>query len=126
MTTNCAVLRLKRKFQYRQKKKLNATERDGLNSTIARLKAEIIAAEDKIKTLDSKLEDKKKIIEAEYQTKLSKLDSDTQIANEWSDKEVEDITELTTEIITAEEMIKHLNEYYRMTTKTGGNSKACS
>ena len=97
--------------------KLNATERDGLNSTIARLKAEIIAAEDKIKTLDSKLEDKKKIIEAEYQTKLSKLDSDTQIANEWSDKEVEDITELTTEIITAEEMIKHLNEYYRMTTK---------
>lgn len=94
-----------------------ATERDGLNSTIARLKAEIKAAEDKLAGLDDKLSDKKKVIEAEYQTKLAKLDSDTQVANEWADKEPTDITELAEEISTAETMIKHLNEYRRMKSK---------
>lgn len=94
-----------------------ATERDGLNSTIARLKAEIKAAEDKLAGLDDKLADKIKVIEAEYQTKLAKLDNDTQVANEWADKEPTDITELADEISTAETMIKHLNEYRRMKSK---------
>jgi len=94
-----------------------ATERDGLNSTIARLKAEIKAAEDKLAGLDDKLSDKKKVIEAEYQTKLAKLDSDTQVANEWADKDPTDVTALTEEISTAETMIKHLNEYRRMKSK---------
>jgi DNA repair exonuclease SbcCD ATPase subunit len=94
-----------------------ATERDGLNSTIARLKAEIKAAEDKLAGLDDKLADKIKVIEAEYQTKLAKLDNDTQVANEWADKEPVDVSGLVEEIAEAERMIKHLNEYRRMKSK---------
>lgn len=94
--------------------KLIANERDSLNSTISRLKAEIKAAEDKLLTLDDKLSDKKKVLEAEYQTKLAKLDKDTELANEWADKDLVDVAELGDEVKTAEEMKKHLNEYSRM------------
>ena len=94
--------------------KLIASERDNLGSTISRLKAEIKAAEDKLLTLDDKLADKKKVIEAEYQTKLAKLDKDTEVANEWADKEPTDVTGLDDEVRTAEAMKKHLNEYKRM------------
>ncbi|MDD4564797.1 MAG: hypothetical protein PHE79_04900 [Eubacteriales bacterium] len=94
--------------------KLIANERDGLNSTISRLKAEIKAAEDKLLTIDDKLSDKKKVIEAEHQAKLAKLDKDTEVANEWADKEPIDVTGLDDEVRTAEEMKKHLNEYKRM------------
>lgn len=97
--------------------KLIANEREGLNSTIARLNAEIKAAEDKLLTLDGKLSDKIKVIEAEHQTKLAKLDKDTEVANEWADRDPEDITELDAEIKLAEEMKKHLNEYKRMVSK---------
>jgi DNA repair exonuclease SbcCD ATPase subunit len=93
-----------------------AAERDGLNSTIARLKAEIKAAEDKLLTLDGKLEDKKKIIKAEYETKVAKLDADIGIADQYAEKEPKPIDDLTKEISTAESMIKHLNEYRRMTS----------
>ena len=94
--------------------KLIANERDNLGSTISRLKAEIKAAEDKLLTLDDKLSDKKKVIEAEYQAKLAKLDKDTEVANEWADKEPVDVTGLDDEVRTAEAMKKHLNEYKRM------------
>ena len=94
-----------------------ATERDGLTSTIARLKAEIKAAEDRLAGLDDKLSDKIKVIEAEYQTALAKLDKDTQTANEWADKEPVDTAGLVAEVATAEAMIKHLNEYRRMKSK---------
>jgi hypothetical protein len=94
-----------------------ANERESLKGTIERLKAEIKAAEDKLLTLDDKLSDKIKVIEAEYQTKLAKLDKDTEVANEWADKDPVDITELSQEIKLAEEMKKHLNEYRRMVSK---------
>ena len=94
-----------------------ANERENLKSTIERLKAEIKAAEDKVLTLDDKLSDKVKVIEAEYQTKLAKLDKDTEVANEWADREPTDVTELDAEIRMAEEMKKHLNEYSRMVIK---------
>ncbi len=94
--------------------KLIANERNSLNSTISRLKAEIKAAEDKLLTLDDKLADKKKVIEAEYQARLAKIDKDTEVANEWADKELTDVTALDDEVRTAEAMKKHLNEYRRM------------
>ena len=92
-------------------------ERSGLNSTIARLKAEIVAAEEKLSTLDSKLKDKQKVIDAEHREKVAKLDRDAGIATEWADREPVDVTDLDAEIRQAEEMKKHLNEYRRMVAK---------
>lgn len=97
--------------------KMIASERDGLNSTISRLKAEIKAAEDKLMTLDDKLSDKIKVIEAEFQTKITKLGEDVEVANKYADNEPVDTTDLAAEIATAEEMKKHLNEYSRMRAK---------
>lgn len=91
------------------------SEKEGLLSSIERMKAEILAAENKIKGLASTLEDKIKIANSEYETKLAKLDADVDIANGYADKEPEPITELDTEITNAEAMKKHLNEYKRMT-----------
>lgn len=90
-------------------------ERDGLNSTIARLKAEIIAAEEKLTTLDDKLNDKIKIATADFETAKAQLDSDIGIANQFISLEVTPVDTLQSEINEAEAMIKHLNEYKRMT-----------
>ena len=92
-----------------------SSERDGLNRTIERLKAEIRAAEDKISGLDSKLEDKIKLAKADFETAKAKLDADTGIANDYADREITPTDTLQAEIKTAEDMKKHLNEYYRMT-----------
>lgn len=94
-------------------------ERDSLNSTIARLKAEIIAAEDRLATLDDKLNDKIKIAEADFETAKAKLDSDVGIANQFISLDITPIDELQSEINEAETMMKHLNEYKRMTTMQG-------
>jgi len=91
-----------------------ATERDELTSRIERLKAEIKAAENTLKTLDSKLADKVALAESQYNEKLAKLDSDIKVADEYMDKEPVDITADEEEVRTAEEMKKHLNEYKRM------------
>ncbi|MFA5307190.1 MAG: hypothetical protein WC365_07120 [Candidatus Babeliales bacterium] len=93
-----------------------ASERENLTKSIERMKAEIIAAEDKLKGLASKLEDKKKLAISEYETKVAKLDGDVQIANKYADKQQTDVTDLNEEINTAEAMKKHLNEYQRMVT----------
>jgi DNA repair exonuclease SbcCD ATPase subunit len=90
------------------------TERESLSATIIRLRAEIQAAEDKILGLKSTLDDKKAVIEAQYQENLAKLDKDTGVANEWADKEPQPVDELQREVSTAEAMKKHLNEYQRM------------
>ncbi len=99
--------------------KVIANDRDNLTSLIARLKAEIAAAEDKLLTLDDRLNDKRKVIEAEYREKLTKLDNDIKVAAEWADKESVPVDELSAEIQTAEAMKKHLNEYKRMVAKQG-------
>lgn len=96
--------------------KLIENERRSLTGQIERLRAEIKAAEDKLLGLGDRLNDKKSVIEAQYQEKLAKLDADTGTANAWADKQPTDITELTDEVATAEAMIKHLNEYKRMQT----------
>lgn len=92
-------------------------ERSDLHSLIARLRAEIIAAEDKLSGLGDRLQDKRAVIEAQYQEKLAKLEKDTEIAGDWAEKGPVDVTELAAEIQTAESMKKHLNEYRRMVAK---------
>lgn len=89
-------------------------EREQLTSEIERKKAEIKAAEDKLNSLSDKIADKTKIFESEYREKVAKLDSDIKVANEYIGKQVVDISAMQTEVKTAEEMKKHLNEYRRM------------
>ncbi|HCW81010.1 MAG TPA: hypothetical protein DG942_07930 [Ruminococcaceae bacterium] len=91
-----------------------SSEREGLEKTIERLKAEIKAAEQQIGALDGKQADKVKIAESEYDAAKAKLDSNIGAANEYVDKEITDTSALQAEVNTAEEMKKHLNEYRRM------------
>lgn len=91
-----------------------ASEREGLVKSIERMKAEIIAAEDKIKSFAGKIEDKKQIAESTYHANVAKLSTDMETAKQYSDKIPVDTAELQAEIIQAETMKKHLNEYSRM------------
>lgn len=90
------------------------SEREGLKSTIERLKAEIKSAEDKVAKLGDTLTDKTAVIEANYTAAIAKLDADVGVADKYADEEITDVTALTEEINTAEAMKKHLNEYQRM------------
>lgn len=91
-----------------------AAEREQLTSEIERKKAEIKAAEDKLNSLSDKIADKTKIFESEYREKVAKLDSDIKVADEYTGKQLVNISAMQTEVKTAEEMKKHLNEYRRM------------
>lgn len=93
-----------------------ASEKEGLLTTIERLKAEIKSAESKLSGLGEKLEDKKAVIESRFQEGLAKLNADIGTANEYADKELVDTTLLQEEIDVADAMKKHLNEYQRMLT----------
>jgi exonuclease SbcC len=89
-------------------------EKTNLTASIERMKAEILAAESKIKNLSGSLEDKTKLAEAEYQAKLTKLDADFGIADDYASREIKDVSDLNEEITTTEAMKTHLNEYKRM------------
>ncbi|MFR7855478.1 MAG: hypothetical protein ACLU40_07635, partial [Acutalibacteraceae bacterium] len=89
-------------------------EKERLAAEIARLKAETAAAEDKLSSLDDKLRDKIAVIDAGWREKVSKLDSDMDIALQYAGREPKPTDELQYEIRLAEEMKKHLNEYRRM------------
>lgn len=91
-----------------------AAEREQLTSEIERKKAEIKAAEDKLNSLSDKIADKAKIFESEYREKVAKLDSDIKVADEYTGKQLFNISAMQAEVKTAEEMKKHLNEYKRM------------
>jgi DNA repair exonuclease SbcCD ATPase subunit len=91
-----------------------AVEREQLTSEIERKKAEIKAAEDKLNSLSDKIADKTKIFESEYREKVAKLDSNIKVADEYTGKQLVDISAMQAEVKTAEEMKKHLNEYKRM------------
>ena len=92
-----------------------STQREGLQVLIERLRAEITAAETKLMGLDATLADKIKLIEAEHETAVAKLKSDTSVADEWADKEPIETDTLREEIDTAASMMRHLNEHARMT-----------
>lgn len=91
-----------------------AAEREQLTSEIERKKAEIKAAEDKLNSLSDKIADKTKIFESEYREKVAKLDSDIKVADEYTGKQLVNISAMQAEVKTAEKMKKHLNEYKRM------------
>lgn len=91
-----------------------AAEREQLTSEIERKKAEIKAAEDKLNSLSDKIADKTKIFESEYREKVAKLDSGIKVADEYTGKQLVNISAMQAEVKTAEEMKKHLNEYKRM------------
>lgn len=91
-----------------------ANERENLTAEIERKKAEIKSAEDKLNSLNDKIADKTAVIESEYNQKVSQLNSDIKVADEYISKEPIDISDKEQEVSTAEEMKKHLNEYYRM------------
>lgn len=93
-----------------------AAEKEGILQSIARLKAEISAAERELETLGDKLDDKIKVADAEYQEQKAKLDADVGVAQKYIDTAPLVIDDLQEEIQTAEEMKKHLNEYRRMRT----------
>lgn len=93
-----------------------ANERESINTSIERYKAEMLALETKRNGLDNTLADKKAVIEARYQESLAKLDKDVGVADKYADDEPKDIAVLVDEINTAEMMKKHLNEYQRMRT----------
>jgi len=107
-------LEAKKQIAITAEEKTIANEKQGLLSSIERLKAEIKAAEEKLLTLDDKLKDKIKIAESEYREQVAMLDSDIQIANKYTGKDIADISGLQSEIETAEKMKLHLNEYRRL------------
>lgn len=90
-------------------------ERDNLNSDIARLEAEIRSAKDKLLVLDDKLQDKIRIAEGDFETAKAKLDADIGVAEQYISMDIIPVDDLQAEISEAETMIKHLNEYKRMT-----------
>lgn len=110
-------LRAERDISLAAEEKAIDAERSDLSSLIARLRAEIVAAEDKLAGLGDRLKDKVAVINAQYGEKLSKLDSDVGVAAKYADKEPADVSELAAEVETAEAMKKHLNEYRRMVAK---------
>ena len=103
-----------REIQVSAEEKAIAAEREGLTSTIERLKAEIRAADEKLGGLDRKLQDKIALADSQYEAKKTKLAKDMQIADGYIAKEPVDCSQLQEEVDTAERMKKHLNEYRRM------------
>lgn len=110
-----------REISISSEEKIIASERQGLTNTTERLKAEIVSAQDKLKTLDSKLEDKKAIVQSKYNEQVAILENDIQVANKYVDKIPQDTKILQDEINTAESMKLHLNEYRRMVLQQGRN-----
>lgn len=93
-----------------------AAEREGLLTSIERLKAELNAANVKLGGLDGKLADKTALLKAEHDTAVAKLRQDTAVADGWADKQPVNVAPLQEEITEAEAMKRHLNEYARMQT----------
>ena len=91
-------------------------ERESLEKDIATMEEKIKADKEKLLTLKSKLEDKKKIIDLEYQNKVAALDESIQRAKVFANEEKVDTTQLQEECDLAEKMKSHINEYKRMSS----------
>ncbi len=96
-----------------------AAERESLLADIERMKAQIQANEEKLEGLAGTLEDKKALAESRFSEAKTKLDADMSVADEYLDKQPLDCTELQSEVSTAEDMKRHLNEYQRMKAMQG-------
>lgn len=91
-----------------------SAERANINNQISQYEQEIRALQERLKALGSKLDDKKKIAQAQFDAAKAKLDADTGKADEYVNMPIQPTEELESEIKTAEEMKQHLNEYDRM------------
>ena len=89
-------------------------ERAGLDTTIARLKAEIATHEASLLTLGERLEGKIALCQAAFEKGVAQLDGDSTIAREWAGKEVVPVEALQKELDHAEEMKKYVSEYRLM------------
>ena len=89
-------------------------EKESLQKEIVALEEKIKADKEKLLNLSKTLEDKKKIVDLEYENKVTALDESISRAKEFADKEPTDISTLQTECDTAETMKSYLNEYNRM------------
>ena len=89
-------------------------EKENLQKEIASLEEKIKADKEKLLNLDKTLEDKKKIVNLEYEKKVTALKESIGRAKEYANKESIDISNLQSECDTAEKMKSYLNEYNRM------------
>ena len=91
------------------------SEKTSLLRTIERLEAELKAANEKLGTLDSKLQDKINVIEAEKQ-KASKAEfsQEYESAKKHAQMKPQDISGLCAEIDNAEKMKSYISEYKSM------------
>lgn len=85
-----------------------------LVSDIERLKAELIAKQEKLDSLAMTQADREKVVEAEFKEKVAKLNADVGVASQYAGREIKETLAIEQEIKFAEEMKKHLNEYKRM------------
>ena len=89
-------------------------ERENLQKEVARLEEQIKADVEKLEGLNKTLEDKKKIVNLEYEKKIAALDESVGRAKEFAEKTPIDITKLQEECDLAEKMKSYINEYKRM------------
>lgn len=89
-------------------------ERENLQKEVARLEEQIKADVEKLEGLNKILEDKKKIVNLEYEKKITALDESIGRAKEFAEKTPTDITKLQEECDLAEKMKSYINEYKRM------------
>lgn len=89
-------------------------ERENLQKEVARLEEQIKADVEKLEGLNKTLEDKKKIVNLEYEKKITALDESIGRAKEFAEKTSIDITKLQEECDLAEKMKSYINEYKRM------------
>nr|DAD83019.1 MAG TPA: AAA domain protein [Caudovirales sp. ct1Jx6] len=94
-------------------------ERSELGATISRLEAELVAAKEKLSTIDIRLADKIEVERSNREVKAAQLEKDMGVAAEYVDLEVIDTSGLQSEIDEAEAMKRHLNEYKRMLNLQG-------
>lgn len=91
-------------------------EKETLLSDIERMKAEIQAKTDRLGALETIYADKAALAESHCNEKIAKLDGDMKLAEDCLGKQLIEVSGLESEVKTAEEMKKHLNEYNRMKT----------
>lgn len=89
-------------------------ERENLQKEVARLEEQTKADVEKLEGLNKTLEDKKKIVNLEYEKKITALDESIGRAKEFAEKTPIDITKLQEECDLAEKMKSYINEYKRM------------
>ena len=89
-------------------------ERENLQKEVARLEEQIKADVEKLEGLNKTLEDKKKIVNLEYEKKITALDESIGRAKEFAEKTPIDIAKLQEECDLAEKMKSYINEYKRM------------